>query len=424
MPFDQQAFEDAFGFDVSRGIPLELMVDFQVQEENDEFEIYRAVIATAEQNPNNLYLDEDTLKNIAQQANRETAGKDIPVFPLHNKYDFQIGTMLTAEYQSANKRVVGTFQISKDAETEVLRRRMKNGTVKGISPSVRGPVECNYCNEKMYRYGGCKNGHYLGEIVIAEGGDEVVIEGTFKNANLVEVSVVSLNAFPGAEIFSENKELLKEAYSAKVIDDKTLDVISQNFSVDIDISNSQPQPQPEPASEPEGEPPMPQPTDADTKLLQDQITDLKADVAAKDKQIGEFQTQIKNLEESTVKAEDHNKTAEELTQAKADLINKESELGKANAVVSEYDACVEHTRTKCIELYAKVRGVETDCTTDALFSQRKKALEESKSLSYLLSSLDSYYDQYYAQFTEFGSGYKPEKNDAIPSDYTPASGLA
>ena len=386
---------------------------------DDEFAVFRAVIATAEYNPNYIYLDEKTLQNIARESNRDTAGNDIPIYPNHNRYDFQIGTMLSATYLKSKKRVEGTFNIIRDAETEILINRMNNRVVRDVSPTVRGPLFCDIDDEPMYQYGASKSGYYLGETVRIDG-KERIVTATFKDAHLVEVSVVSQGAFPGATVFSENKELLEQAYAEGIIDDKALDMIEYSFSVDLGIGKSKPTPTP-PQPEPKGVPPMPKPTDADTQLLQDQITDLTTDVAAKDKQIASFQEQIKGM----VTAETHQTVENKLNEANAKVIEKESELGKSAAVVTEYQACVQHVRDQAIEFYAKIRGVEVDNTTDTLFTNRKETLEASESLTYLLGAFQQYQNDYYASVTGFGGETtKPVSSPAVPSNYTPASGLA
>ena len=444
MPFDLQAFKEKMGFDKAGVSLAHIMRNFQEveTEETDEFVVFRAVIATMEQNPNFLYFDEDTMQNIASMSNRETAGNDIPIFPNHQRYDFQIGNMLTAEYQKASKRVVGTFQITKDSETEVLIRRMKNGTIRDISPTVVGPVECNYCNAKVYRWGGCENSHYLGETIVGEDGEEILIEGTFKNAILKEVSVVSMGALTGATTFSENEELIKQAYSAGHIDERVIDTISQQFSVEIDLThkatgdpdnntnNTNNTGDPEPISDNIEkrilEIDMSNTTDADVQLLKDNNADLKRQVTEKDKEIANLQQQVDKIETDYVAKETHDAKVNELAQEKAKTIEKDGKLGKADAVISEYNACVEYTRNLAISFYAKVRGVETDDTSDPLFNSRKKALQESESLTYLLTSLEQYQDQYYANATQFGGSFKDSTNEnshQIPSDYTPLAGF-
>ena len=235
MPFDIDKFNQTFGH-YDRYELTSMMTDFAMSDEEstDEFEVYRAIIATQEFNTNYLFLDEKTLQNIAAQSNRDMAGRDIPIFPNHDRYDFQIGTMLSGTYQKSKKRVEGTFSIIKDAETEVLRNRINNKVVRDVSPTIKGEIECDICGDgtKMWKYGGCKNGHYLGEVIPIDGKDRIVT-GTFKDANLVEVSVVPIGAFPGATIFSENEELLREALSEGVINEKVLDSIEYNFSVDL-----------------------------------------------------------------------------------------------------------------------------------------------------------------------------------------------
>ena len=422
MPFDLQKFEDTFGFSMDKFSLDNMMTEFQIEqsESTDKFSVYRAIIATQEFNSNYLFLDDDTLSNIAKESNRDTAGKDIPIFPNHNRYDFQIGTMLSGKYVKSRKRVEGTFNIIKDAETEVLINRINNKVVRGVSPTIKGDVYCDIDGEKMYRYGASKSGYYLGETVKIDGKDRLVT-GTFKNAHLVEVSVVSMQAFPGATIFSENKDLLEQALAEGIIDEKALDMIEYSFSVDLGIKPSKPESlPPEPAEptnpQPEGEPAVATPTDADTKLLQDQITDLNQQVTDKNTQIQQFNTQVAELQKRPT-VEEFEQKENALSEANKKLIEKESELGTAQGVVSEYDASVEHVREKAIEFYAKVRGVEVDNTTDPLFVNRKKALQDSKSLTYLLSSYEQYQASYYASTTEFGG--QTEKELTRPVDSLP-----
>lgn len=435
MPFDIDKFNETFGH-YDRYELTSMMTDFAMSDEEstDEFEVYRAIIATQEFNSNYLFLDEKTLQNIAAQSNRDMAGNDIPIFPNHDRYDFQIGTMLSGTYQKSKKRVEGTFSIIKDSETEVLRNRINNKVVRDVSPTIKGEIECDICGDgtKMWKYGGCKNGHYLGETIPIDGKDRIVT-GTFKDANLVEVSVVSMGAFPGATIFSENEELLREALAEGVINEKALDSIEYNFSVDLSgvrrttipnggnpMPNPEPEPNPEPSPEPEPNPepggnPMPNPTDTDTKLLNDQIADYKQEIADKDKQIAKYQEQVSTM----ISAEDRQKIENDLTETKAKLIETEGKLGAAEVIVTQYEACVDHVRTQAIEFFAKVRGVDIDNTTDSLFPSRKKALEDSDSLTYLLGALEQYQNSYYSSVTEFGGQTKRETTRTLETQINP-----
>ena len=433
MPFDLQKFEKTFGFADHKFSLDHMMCDFkeETEESTDEFAVFQAVIATDEFNPNYIHLDEKTLRNIAREANRETADDDIPIYPNHNRYDFQIGTMLTAKYVKSKKHVEGTFNIIRDDETNILINRMNNGVVRDVSPTVKGELFCDIDGEKMYRYGASKSGYYLGEKVTIDG-KERIVTATFKDAHLVEVSVVSKGAFISATTFSENKDLLEEALAEGVIDEKALDVIEYSFSVDLDIKNSKPEPLPnggnpmpnpeeekeeqETETKPEpGGTPMPNPTDTDTKLLQDQIADYKQEIADKDKQIAKYQEQVSMM----LSVEDRQKIENDLTDTKAKLIETEGKLGAAEVIVTQYEACVEHVRTQAIEFFAKVRGVDIDNTTDSLFPSRKKALEESHSLTYLLGALEQYQNSYYSSVTEFGGQTKRETTRTLETQINP-----
>lgn len=422
MPFDQQKFDETFGFAMDKFSLDDMMTDFNLEQDasDDNFAVYKATIATKEFNNNYLYLDEQTMNNIAKASNRDTAGKDIPIFPNHNRYDFQMGTMLTGKYIKSRNRVEGTFNIIRDPQTEVLINRINNRVVRGVSPTIKGDAFCDIDGEKMYRYGGSKSGYYLGETVKIDG-KERIVTATFKNAQLIEVSVVSMQAFPGATIFSENQALLQQALAEGVIDDKALDMIEYSFSLDLSGVNRTHSIPPNP--KPNGGKPVSKPTDADTQLLQDQVTDLTQQVTDKDKQITAFSEQVTELEKRpTVEEFQAKETA--LTEANQKLIETQGKLGTAEATVAEYDAGVEHIRTKAIEFYAKVRGVEADNTTDPLFVNRKKNLQDSKSLTYLLGAFEQYQQDYYASTTQFGGqATKPQTSPAVPSDYTPASGL-
>ena len=404
MPFDLAKFEEAFGYDSNKYSLDHMMRDFQEDTEasTDEFAVFQAVIATADFNSNFIYLDEKTLQNIASASNRDTAGDDIPIFPNHNRYDFQIGTMLTGRYLKSRKRVEGTFNIIRDDETNILINRMNNRVVRDVSPTVMGPIECDLCGDgsKMYRYGGCKEGHYLGDMLKIDGKDRLVT-GTFKDAKLIEVSVVAKGAFSDTVIFSENKELLEQALSEGIIDEKALDMIEYSFSVDLGIKNSKPEPlppEPEFQPKPEGVPPMSKPTDADIQLMHDENADLKQQVADKDAKIVDFQAQLNAL--PTV--EQYEKHQNDLAEANRNLIEKDAKLAESDTIVSEYQACVQHVREKAIEFYAKTRGVEVDNTTDLMFVRRKGTLEKSNSLTYLISALEHNQNSYYSTETQFG----------------------
>ena len=160
---------------------------------------------------------------------------------------------------------------------------------------------------------------------------------------------------------------------------------------------------------------MPNPTDTDTKLLQDQISDYKQEIADKDKQIAKYQEQVSTM----ISAEDRQKIENDLTETKAKLIETEGKLGAAEVVVTQYEACVDHVRTQAIEFFAKVRGVDIDNTTDSLFPSRKKALEDSDSLTYLLGALEQYQNSYYSSVTEFGGQTKRETTRTLETQINP-----
>ena len=399
MPFDLQQFQDTFDFSqVDNALPI---MQFQAEpiEENDDVVIYQAVIATKEANVNMVTLDDQTLKNIATESNRETAENDIPIHRLHNSREFQIGVMLSGKYEASANRTTGTFNISKDDDTEVLRTRMRLGIVRDMSPKLRGRVKCNVCDERMYVYGSCMNDHWLGDVIKVEG-KEIQVTGTYEDAHLIEVSVVARGAFPGAILFSEKEDMVIEAVREGALNEKAIHIISHNYSLDMDKF---PKPNPKSTSLPKGDDKkMAKPTDADTQLLKDQNADLTQKVADKD-------NQIKTLNETTVPKTDfdtlqtnYSTVESERDNKNAKVIELQGKLGTAEVVVSEYEACVNHVRDKAIEFYAKVRGVEVNDTKDHLFVQRKKTLQESKSLPYLIGAYEQYQSEYYSESTEFG----------------------
>ena len=401
MPFDLQTFQNTFDFEAIGNHSSIIQYQAEPVEENDDVVIYQAVIATQEMNPNYVIPDDKTLQNIANQSNRETADNDVPIHQMHNTRDFQIGVMLTGAYESSKNQTTGTFNISKDDDTESLRTRMRLGIVRDMSPKLRGRVECNVCDEKMYVYGGCINDHWLGEVIKVEG-KEITVTGTFKDADVIEVSVVPSGAFAGAMLFSDEKNtaLITEAIKEGVLTEKAFQMLEYNYSVDM---GKFPKPSPKSTSIPQtGGAPVPKTNDADTQLLKDQNADLTQKVTDKDKE-------IKTLKETTVAKTDHEtlqasySTVEtERDEKNAKVIELQGQLGTAQAVVAEYEASVNHIREKAIEFYAKVRGVEVTDTTDHLFVQRKKALEDSKSLPYLIGAYEQYQRDYYADTTEFG----------------------
>ena len=404
MSFNLQKFEEIFGIQADKYSLDHMMTDFQEETEasTDEFAVFRAVIATKDFNSNYIYLDEKTLQNIARQSNRDKAGDDIPIYPNHNRYDFQIGTMLTAKYLASRGRVEGTFNIIRDPETEILINRINNRVVRDVSPTLMGEIECDVCGDgtKMYRWGGCKQDHYLGDKLMIDG-KERIVTGTFKDAKLIEVSVVGKGAFSNTVIFSENKELLEQALAEGIINEKALDMIEYSFSVDLGIKPTK-TPKTEPKPEPKkviGGLPMAEPTKLEATpenitLLQNQVQDAKAKIAEKDEQLASFAEEKKSLVPET----ELEKVRTELTEAKQSLIEKEAQLNKS----ADYDASVAYVQKRAIEFYAKIRGVEVDSETDELFVSRKKALQESQSLSYLLSALEQYQEDFYADNTQFG----------------------
>ena len=396
MPFNRQEFDEAFDF-AAVGNYVPMMKEFQAEptEENEDVVIYRAVIATKEPNVNMVMLDDLTLRNVAAECNRETAENDIPIHRLHNSREFQIGVMLTGVYEASNNRTTGTFNISKDDDTEVLRKRMELGIVRDMSPKLRGRVKCNVCDERMYVYGGCANDHWLGEVIKVEG-KEIQVTGTYEDAHVIEVSVVPRGAFPGATLFSEKEDMLVEAVKEGALNEKAIHIISETYSVDMEKFVIKP---PKSTSLPTGGPkPMSKPNDAETRLLQDQLSDSQQTVSERDETIKNLKEQLKDR--PTV--EEYTQFQEDAAETKKTLVEKEGELGRVEGIVADYDACVEYVRTKAIEFYAKIRDVETDNTTDKLFTSRKQSLENSKSLAYLIGAYEQYQESYYADATEFG----------------------
>lgn len=415
MSFDLKKFQETFDF-AAVGNYLPIMA-FQAEpiDENDDVVIYQAVIATQEDNPNNVMLDDQTLRNIAAECNRETAENDVPIHRLHNSREFQIGVMLTAEYEESMNRTTGTFSISKDDDTEILRTRIRLGIVRDMSPKLIGKMDCNVCDERMYTYGGCNNGHWLGEYIMVEG-KQIKVTGTYKDAHVIEVSVVPRGAFPGATIFSENEDLLIEAVKEGVLNEKAIHTIAETYSMDMDTftipkptSLPEPKPEPEPQPQPTGGPkPVSKPTDADVQLLNDQIADLTEKVENKDKQLKEKENMVSQTDFAAVETERDEKNAK--------VIELQGQLGKSDATVSEHEACIKHVRDKAIEFYAKIRGVEVTDENDHLFVDRKKTLQDSNSLPYLLGAFEQYMKDFYAEHTEFGGETtKPRRTDEPPT---------
>lgn len=402
MLFNKENFDKTFDF-ASVGGYLPLMREFQAAEpteENDDFVIYQAIIATQEPNNNYVIPDEQTLRNIAQECNRPTAKDDIPIYPNHDARDFQIGVMLSANYEENLRQTTGTFNICKDPETEVLRKRMELGIVRDMSPKLVGRVECNVCDERMYAYGCCVNDHWLGETIRVEGKD-ILVTGTFKDAHVIEVSVVSKGAFPSAVLFSEteNVSLLQGAIDAGILNEKAIHTIAHNYSVDMERFTFKPPKSTSLPNKPTGGTPMAEPTQLEATpenitLLQNQVQDAKAKIAEKDKQLAAFSEEKKGL----VPQAELEEVRTKLTEANQSLIEKDAQISKA----ADYDASVAHVQKRAIEFYAKIRGVDVDNDTDDLFVSRKKALQESSSLSYLLSALQQYQEDYYADTTQFG----------------------
>ena len=237
-------------------------------------------------------LDDQTLKNIAAECNRETAENDIPIRRMHNSREFQIGVMLTGKYEASMNRTTGTFSISKDDDTEVLRTRMRLGIVRDMSPTLRGRVKCNVCDEKMYVYGCCANDHWLGEVIKVEG-KEIQVTGMYEDAHVIEVSVVPRGAFAGAILFSEKEDMLIEAVKEGALNEKAVHIISQNYSVDMDKFAIKP-PKSTSLPTPGGPKPMSKPNDAETRLLQDQLSDSQQTVSERDETIKNLKEQLKD----------------------------------------------------------------------------------------------------------------------------------
>ena len=136
------------------------------------------------------------------------------------------------------------------------------------------------------------------------------------------------------------------------------------------------------------------PTQEGITLLYQQLEDAQSKIAKKDQQIAAFTEDNKDL----VPKADLEGLREKLTTANQSIIEKDAALSK----VADYDASVAYVQKRAIAFYAKIRGVEVDNETDELFVSRKNALQDSESLSYLLSALEQYQEDYYADNTQFG----------------------
>ena len=162
------------------------------------------------------------------------------------------------------------------------------------------------------------------------------------------------------------------------------------------------------------------PKDADVQILQDKVTDLEAKIAEKDAKIAEFEEQIGSM----VTAEKHSEIETKFNDAKQKNIETENKLVAAESIADDYNASVAYIREKAIAMYAKVRNVEPDNTTDHLFVRRKKALTDSESLTYLVGALEDYTEQHYADTTEFGGQTtKTLTSPVIPHNYTSPDGF-
>ena len=389
MPVDLNQLQNKFDF-ASEPTPYDLVqAEYQLQDETDEFAMYRAVIGDAKANDNYIYLSEKTLQNMA-----EAAGPDIPVLRHHDMRDFPIGGLVSGTYQSSRKRTVADFRITKDNETDVIRRRLDNGTIRSVSPKIFGKVTCNVCSERMYRWGGDKNDHYLGETIVVNG-KEILVEGTFEDGQMKELSLVTFGAMKNAKTFSENEDLLIQAYNDKLISEKALDKINQDYSLDITPKERRSTSLP-----PRRSTPMATPTEADVQVLQDRVTDLEASNTEKDNEIATMKTDFEAKEQEH--AEALSAKDDKIAELNGKLIEKDGEIGQAEALKADFDGSIAYVREQAISFYAKVRNTDKDNSTDALFLSRKEALEKSTSLSYLLGALQQYQEDYYARFTQFG----------------------
>lgn len=372
---------------------------YESVEETEEFARYRATFGTNEENRNNIILAPRVLQKMASRANK--TDDPVGVFRHHStEREFPIGRVLNAKYDASAKETTGEFDILKDVDgTNDLIRRIEFKVVSKLSPGFRdAKVDCNIkgCGQPMYYQSFCRNGHYTGD-KIALGDDVVKVTGTMKDGEFRELSVVGISAIASTAIFEENKELINLAFHEGVLDERMLTTMHTQFSVDL-TPHIQPKKKTFIPDKDKGDTDMSNPTDADVQVLQDRITDLEKKGAEKDTKIVEFEEQVKTL----VKPEDHNKTTEELAQAKTDIIEKDTKIVEFEAKTTDYDACVNFCSAKAIEFYAKDRKVDPNNTTDPLFLARKKALEESKSLSYLMSSMVQYMEDYYKDATQFG----------------------
>ena len=174
---------------------------------------------------------------------------------------------------------------------------------------------------------------------------------------------------------------------------------------------------------------MSKPTEADMQILKDQISDLTNKLEKRDEQLRavrkEKESMVSQTDFAAVEQERDERIKEkdaristvesERNEKNAEVIELQGKLGESDATVTEHEACIQHVRDKAIAFYAKVRGVDVDDESDALFVGRKKILQESNSLPYLIEVFEQYQKDYYAAETEFGGlTTKSKREDDTP----------
>lgn len=390
-------------------LPMKAEYEISEEQSQEDFAVYSAVMAKGGENLNNVIISDYVLRRM---PNAVKSG-DVNTYVNHNTSDLPMGDVLSAQYK--DNQVIGDFNILRDIEgTNDLIRRIDMGVVSDVSPGFRDvEVTCNVpgCGERMLFYGGCRNNHFLGDTIKVEGKDFKVtgtmVKGTFK-----ELSVVGSGAIPGVEIFAENQDLINEAYHEGIINDRVLSMVYSNYSVDLTpfikpsktttIPNNQ------------GGLSMANPKDADAKILQDRVTDLEAEKAELEAQVASYKDHV--APETFQEKED------KITELNASIIEKDTEIAKNKMAVEDYTTCIAYAKAQAISFYAKVRGVEEDNETDILFMSRKKSLEESQSLAYLIGALCQYQEDYYKGATQFGGKFNKKLVTPLPGDYVGADG--
>lgn len=175
------------------------------------------------------YQDEKTsLPNYAKQA---AAG--VPILKNHDYRELNMGKSTTGVFNLKTNEVTSKGYIQEgldDVGSDDVIKRILAGTTTDVSIGFRGDEVCTECGDKVHWFwGDCDNGHYPGQVLTDDDGNERTVYGRIENGELVEYSPVWRGANPDAKVIRS----VREFYKSGDLKDKHIDRLSNRFNCEF-----------------------------------------------------------------------------------------------------------------------------------------------------------------------------------------------